>query len=144
MISKETLYELIGGEVVLREFVDHLYDEMDTLPEVTRVRVMHSADLSRARDHLFMFLSGMFGGPALYVKAFGHPRLRRKHLHFEIGDEERDQWLLCAQKATDKLDITGDLGQEIMSELSVMANHLRNKDTINHSSAVCIDSGTQS
>lgn len=144
MYSKESLYDLIGGEVVLHGFVEYLYDEMDTLPEVAHVRAMHSADLSRARNHLFMFLSGMFGGPALYVEAFGHPRLRRKHLHFEIGDEERDQWLLCAQKATDKPDITGDIGQEIMSELSVMANHLRNKDTIDHSSAVCINLDDQS
>lgn len=76
--------------------------------------------------------------------------VRKLHLksqasyQFNIGDEERDQWLLCVQKATDKLDITGDLGQEIMSELSVMANHLRNKDTIDRSSAVCINSDDQS
>jgi hemoglobin len=75
-----------------------------------------------------MFLSGMLGGPPLYQKAFGHPRLRRKHLHFEIGDKERDQWLHCAQYAANQLDIEPTVANELMSELTAMANHLRNRD----------------
>ena len=84
MSSTASLYYRFGGEPVLREFVDHLYGFMEILPEVAHVREMHSEDLSHASDRLFMFLSGMLGGPDLYVEAFGHPRLRRKHLHFAI------------------------------------------------------------
>ena len=124
----ESLYHRLGGERMLREFVAQLYDFMETSPEVDHVRKMHAKDLSYARDRLFMFLSGMLGGAPLYMEAFGHPRLRRKHLQFAIGDEERDQWLFCAQHAVDQLDIAGHLREELMKELGVMANHLRNKD----------------
>ena len=66
----------------------------------------------------------------IYVEAFGHPRLRRKHLHFEIGNKERDQWLLCAQRAVNQLDVAGHIGEELMNNLRVMANHLRNQGTL--------------
>jgi hemoglobin len=126
--STESLYSRLGGETTLRRFVALLYGFMDESPEVGHVRKMHSADLSHARDRLFMFLSGMLGGPPLYMQAFGHPRLRRKHLHFEIGDVERDQWLQCAQYAADQLDVAPQLRDDLMQELSAMANHLRNKE----------------
>ncbi|MBE9563961.1 MAG: group II truncated hemoglobin [Proteobacteria bacterium] len=130
MSSTESLYSRLGGEPVLREFVEQLYGFMETMPEVAHVRAMHSEDLSHASDRLFMFLSGMLGGPDLYVEAFGHPRLRRKHLHFSIGNKERDQWLLCAQHAVNQLDVAGHIGEELMNNLRVMANHLRNQGTL--------------
>ena len=133
MNATGSLYLRLGGKAVLQEFVDHLYDYMVMTPEVDHVRKMHSADLTQARNRLFMFLSGMLGGPALYMEAFGHPRLRRKHLQFEIGNKERDQWLACAQYAADQLDIASYLNEELMQELTAMADHLRNKDTVNDS-----------
>ncbi len=129
----ETLYSRLGGETVLRQFVKQLYAFMDEAPEVAPVRQMHSADLSYAADRLFMFLSGMLGGPPLYMEAFGHPRLRRKHLSFSIGDEERDQWLRCAQHAADQLAIDDAVRAELMSVLTRMADHLRNKEPSVHS-----------
>ena len=124
----KSLYARLGGGIVLRRFVDYLYDFMETSAEVGHVRKMHSADLSYARDRLFMFLSGMLGGPPLYMEAFGHPRLRRKHMSFEIGDNERDQWLYCAQQAADQLEVTASVSDELMKALTEMANHLRNQD----------------
>lgn len=135
----ESLYSRLGGEAALRRFVDNLYDFMDTSPEVSHIREMHSADLSHARERLFMFLSGMLGGPPLYMAAFGHPRLRRKHLQFEIGNEERDQWLYCAQNAADMLDVAGYVREELMKQLTVMANHLRNKEAGSLTERPCID-----
>jgi hemoglobin len=70
----------------------------------------------------------MLGGPPLYMEVFGQPRLRRKHLHFSIGKSERDQWLSCAQAAADQLAIAPALRDELMSELTRMADHLRNQD----------------
>ncbi len=130
--ENESIYSKIGGEQGLQIFVDALYDAMDNLPEVAQVRDMHPADLSYARERLFMFLSGMLGGPPLYMEAFGHPRLRRKHLHFSIGNEERDQWMKCAQRAADKLAVNGQAidvstKQALLAQLAAMADHLRNK-----------------
>jgi hemoglobin len=135
--STESLYSRLGGDATLRRFVALLYGFMAESPEVAHIRKMHSADLSHARDRLFMFLSGMLGGPPLYIEAFGHPRLRRRHMHFEIGDVERDQWLHCAQYAADQLDITPQARDELMQELSAMANHLRNKEMAAASVGTC-------
>lgn len=127
MDTKPGLYYRLGGEAILKQFVDDLYDFMDHFPAVEKVRKMHSADLSQARERLFMFLSGMLGGPPLYVEAFGHPHLRRKHMHFKIGDQERDQWLFCAQNAANKMQVDAALRDELMAELTRMADHLRNQ-----------------
>jgi len=126
--ASESLYARLGGEPVLRQFVNRLYRFMDEEASVAPVRQMHSENLSYAADRLFMFLSGMLGGPPLYMEAFGHSRLRQKHLHFSIGDEERDQWMLCAQHAADQLDIEDDVRDELIRDLTRMADHLRNKD----------------
>jgi hemoglobin len=144
MSSVESIYIRLGGEPVLRKFVDKLYGFMDVMPEVGHIRNMHSDDLSDTRDRVFMFLSGMLGGPPLYMEAFGHPRLRRRHMHFEIGNEERDQWLLCAGRAADQLDVSASLADELMAELGAMANHLRNKDDSVQSGQPCITNNTGS
>jgi hemoglobin len=126
-MSSQSLYQRLGGEPTLRQFVDHLYDFMEFLPEVGDIRSMHPQSLSHARDALFMFLSGMLGGPPLYMDAFGPPRLRQKHLRFSIGNAERDQWLLCAENAASQLEVEPSVRDELMSELTRMANHLRNQ-----------------
>jgi len=141
--SEQSLYSRLGGEDLLSEFVDHLYCFMERLPEVVHIREMHSRDLSHASERLFMFLSGMLGGPPLYMEAYGHPRLRRKHMHFSIGDKERDQWMLCAQRAADKLDVNADVRTELIAELSAMADHLRNKDINFQSGQPCINTSTK-
>ena len=84
-------YQRIGGEAKVRELVRRFYELMDALPEAYGIRKLHAADLQSANDKLFMFLSGWLGGPQLFVEAFGHPMLRRRHLPFAIGDVERDQ-----------------------------------------------------
>jgi len=128
MSSSESIYSRLGGELSLREFVEQLYGYMARSAEVEHVRKMHPQDLSHARERLFMFLSGLLGGPPLYMEALGHPRLRRRHMHFQIGNKERDQWLQCAQYAADQLDISAQTREDLMCELRAMANHLRNRE----------------
>jgi len=126
-MQSQSLYHRLGGGPVLQAFVAYLYDYMDSSPEVEQVRNMHPTDLSHAREALYLFLSGMLGGPPLYMEAFGPPRLRRKHLQFHISNSERDQWLSCAQAAAMQLDIEPSLRHELMTELTATANHLRNQ-----------------
>src|SRR5512138_1327526 len=95
------LYELLGGEKGLRSLVDLFYDIMDSAPETTKIRGFQAKSMNKSREKLFMFLSGWSGGPQLYVEQFGHPRLRMRHMPFEIGPAERDQWLWCMNKALD-------------------------------------------
>ncbi len=39
------------------------------------------------------FLLFRLGASTRYVEMRGHPRLRMRHLPFQIGDAERDRWL---------------------------------------------------
>lgn len=44
------------------------------------------------------FFVQVFGGPPLYVIDHGPPRMRARHLPFEIDDNARQAWLACFDK----------------------------------------------
>lgn len=127
MTEQTTLYDRLGGEAGVRALVERFYTEMDSLAEVAAIRRMHPTDLARSTDKLFMFLSGWLGGPPLYEQAFGHPFLRRRHLPFAIGEAERDQWLLCMQRALAARGIEAGLGEQLLEALFKVADFMRNE-----------------
>ena len=122
-----TDYQRIGGEAKVRELVRRFYELMDALPEAYGIRKLHAADLQSANVKLFMFLSGWLGGPQLFVEAFGHPMLRRRHLPFAIGDVERDQWMLCMNQALDEVVEDAALRAALSEAFSKVADHMRNR-----------------
>ncbi len=61
-------------------------------------------DWDGAEQRLRDFLVGRFGGPPRYIEARGHPRLRMRHMPFEIDQAARDRWvqhMAAAMKETD-------------------------------------------
>lgn len=62
-LSQPTAYELLGGDVRVRELVDRFYDLMDLEPAYRELRAVHGSTLDEARDKLYWFLSGWLGGP---------------------------------------------------------------------------------
>ena len=122
-----SFYELIGGETGLRFLVDRFYDVMNSSPEAAKVRAIHPGDLSLSRDKLFMFLSGWSGGPALYVQAYGHPRLRQRHMPFPIGKAERDEWLWCMDKALEQAQFDPLLTEHLKKRFTEIANSMQNR-----------------
>jgi len=123
----ESLYETIGGERAVRRLVDRFYDLMDTLPEAADIRALHPADLAGSREKLFMFLSGWMGGPPLYIERHGHPRLRARHLPFPIGEAERDQWLLCMNRAIGEVVSDPLTRQQLAYSFGQIADFMRNQ-----------------
>lgn len=122
-----TAYELLGGEAKLRELVSAFYRIMDTSPESRIIRDMHPQDLRSSEEKLFMFMSGWLGGPSLFEQAFGHPRLRARHLPFQIGKSERDQWMMCMVQAFEEVGVEEPLRSELLYSLLNLADHMRNK-----------------
>lgn len=120
-------YQRIGGEAKVRELVQRFYQLMDELPEAHRIRKMHHISLKNSEDKLFMFLSGWMGGPQLFVEKFGHPRLRQRHLPFSIGDEERDQWMMCMTQALDEVVPDEALRNELKASFLKVADFMRNR-----------------
>lgn len=121
-----TLYEAIGGDETVRKLVRRFYELMDTLPEAYGVRKLHPADLSGSAQKLFMYLSGWLGGPQLFVQAYGHPRLRARHLPFKIGEAERDQWLMCMRQAMHDVLPADEANAQLWKALEDLADHMRN------------------
>lgn len=125
--SNATPYDIIGGENAVGELVERFYHYMDTLPEAQTIRRMHQPDPSAACRKLRKFLSGWLGGPDLYVREHGHPRLRMRHLPFDIGSGERDQWLLCMRQALDDMSMTPEFRKNLYQALSHLATHMINR-----------------
>jgi len=126
--SQLSLYELIGGAEKLRELVDRFYDLMALEPAFQTVLLMHPKPLDNSRDKLFMFLSGWMGGPGLYIEKYGHPRLRARHLPFQIGLAERNQWLLCMREAMKDMQLEDKLQDRLLYAFYETADFMRNKE----------------
>jgi hemoglobin len=127
MNESRTLYDVIGGESVLRAMVDRFYDLMELEPEFAGIRALHPPSTDGSRDKLFWFLSGWMGGPGLYQEQFGHPRLRARHLPFPVGTSERDQWLRAMAWAMEDVGIEEDLRLRLMQSFYQTADWMRNK-----------------
>jgi hemoglobin len=126
-IQQLSAFELIGGATKLRELVDRFYDLMELEPEFAGLRALHPPSLDGSRDKLYWFLSGWSGGPNLYIEQFGHPRLRARHLPYEIGTSERDQWLRCMALAMQDVHIEEGLQMPLMESFYQTADWMRNK-----------------
>lgn len=125
--TEKSSYERIGLEEGLWKLVNTFYDNMESLPEARTIRDLHPKDMRSSREKFFMFLSGWLGGPDRYVAAFGHPRLRARHLPFTIGESERDQWLMCMRNALDEMPIDAAFREQLIMAFTQTANHMMNK-----------------
>lgn len=123
-----TIFEQIGGEEKIRLLVDRFYDLMDTRDEAAVIRRLHPDDLSESREKLYLFLVGWTGGPPLYMQKFGHPRLRARHMPFPIGEQERDEWLWCMNRALEEVVEKPLLRQQLSLALGNLADFMRNRE----------------
>ena len=128
--NKSTFYALLGGAENgtenIRKLVETFYDVMDTDPKAKPIRAMHPADLTSAREKLFMFLTGWTGGPQLYIERYGHPFLRKRHMPFAIDESARDQWMYCMIQAMQQLAYDDKLMTKLAEQLYGVADFMRN------------------
>ena len=129
--TPQSLFDLLGGEPEatnqIRAIVEAFYDVMDQDEKAKTIRQMHPEDLTSSREKLFMFLSGWMGGPQLYIERYGHPFLRRRHLPFKIGEEERDQWIYCMTKGLLNLKMEEEKIKALLNALYPIADFMRNQ-----------------
>jgi hemoglobin len=129
--QQTSFFELLGGEKNgvenIRLLVETFYDVMDSDPKAAPLRAMHAADLTSAREKLFMFLTGWTGGPQLYIERYGHPMLRARHLPFAVDESARDQWMYCMIQAMVKLKMEERLMTKLAEQLYGVADFMRNQ-----------------
>ncbi len=67
-------------------------------------------DFEAARLRLREFLVYRFGGPARYIEARGHPRLRARHAPFPVDQKARDRWVTLMENALAEVRLPGGSG----------------------------------
>jgi hemoglobin len=126
-VGTESVFLRLGGEPAVRALVDRFYDLMDLEPAWAGIRRLHPSSLDGSRDKLYWFLCGWLGGPDHYVQRLGHPRLRARHLPYEIGIAERDQWLACMAQAMRERAVDPALAERLAAAFFNTADWMRNK-----------------
>lgn len=125
--TPQTPYQVLGDEGI-RALCNAFYDIMDTLPEAAGIRAMHARDLSPMKEKLREYLTGWMGGPPLYAEKHGTVCMTEPHEPYHIGPEERDQWLLCMDKALEEIDAGDELVEMLKIPLFRIADAVRNKE----------------
>ena len=73
-----------------------------------------------------MFLVQYWGGPGTYSEQRGHPRLRMRHVSWQIGERERDAWLQHMLAAVTSIDVPDEARAAIWDHLERAAHSLMN------------------
>jgi hemoglobin len=119
-----SLYDAVGGEPVFRQLVSDFYAGVAQDPVLRPL--YEDDDLAAAEERLRMFLVQYWGGPTTYSEQRGHPRLRMRHISWQIGERERDAWLSHMLPALARLDIPEDARAAIRDHLERAAHSLVN------------------
>ena len=122
----QTPYEILGGEEGVRKLADHFYDPMDKRQEAAHIRKMHGQSLTDIHQKLFEYLCGWLGGPQLYEEKYGTVCITKPHKPYAIGENERDQWLLCMDTALERIGASDELKQMVKEPMFRIADAVRN------------------
>jgi hemoglobin len=125
--TAQTPYQILGEDGI-RELTSTFYDIMDTLPEAAPLRAMHARDLSGMKEKLAEYLTGWMGGPPLYADRYGTVCMTTPHEPYHIGPEERDQWLLCMDKALQQTGASEELVKMLKVPMFRIADAIRNRE----------------
>ena len=129
--TPQSLYDLLGLEPEaahqIHEIVEAFYDVMDSDKKAKIIRLMNPEDFTSSREKLFIDLNGWPGGPQLYIERYGHPFLRRRHLPFMAGEEERDQSIYCMTKGMFNLKMEEEKIKTLLNALYPIADFMRNR-----------------
>jgi hemoglobin len=121
--STGTPYERWGGDPFFVALVDRFYDGVATDP---LLRPMYPDDLTGSRAHLALFLAQYWGGPERYNQERGAPRLRMRHVHFEIGQAQSEAWLRHMTNAVKGAELEPSDEEQMLDYLAMAANSLIN------------------
>ncbi|MEH6586437.1 MAG: group II truncated hemoglobin [Halioglobus sp.] len=127
MNQPQTPYQILGEDGI-RKLSGAFYDLMDEMPEVAKLRAMHASDLDPMKEKLAQYLTGWMGGPPLYADKYGTVCMTEPHEPYHIGPEERDQWLLCMDKALERMEASDELVEMLKVPMFRIADAVRNRE----------------
>jgi hemoglobin len=124
-VEDDQVYAAIGEEG-FRQLVAAFYRRV---PGDSLLAPMYGeADLDGAEQRLRDFLIFRFGGPARYIEARGHPRLRMRHVRFPIGQAARDRWLQLMNAALEEARLPAGAESLLRSFFASTSTFLINRE----------------
>ena len=124
MNSLALLYSRIG-EKPIQDLAHHFYQQVALKPSL---RALYPEDLVGAERRLYLFLLQLFGGPVTYLEERGHPRLRMRHMQWQINPALRDHWMNAMLLALDKVAFAQEDREALMEYFTHAANAMMNHD----------------
>ena len=88
------------GEGNIFRMMSDFYKEL----ERSEIRHLFPPDMEEASRKSALFFVTILGGPPLYLEKYGSPRMRARHLPFEIDEHSRQVWLACFEKTLEGAD----------------------------------------
>ena len=101
------IYGVMGEGNIFRMMSD-FYKEL----EKSEVRHFFPANMEEASKKSAAFFVTILGGPPLYFEKYGPPRMRARHLSFEIDERARQVWLACFEKTLEGADMKYQFPQQ--------------------------------
>ena len=124
-MTSRTPYQLLGDEGV-KALANAFYDVMDELPEAASIRRMHGDSLDDIKQKLYEYLSGWMGGPGIYHEKYNTICMTKPHASYPIGERERNQWLMCMNRALERIDASEELKAMLKDPMFQVAEAIRN------------------
>jgi hemoglobin len=94
------IYGIMGQDNIFRMILD-LYKEL----EKSEIRSLFPSNMEEASKKSAAFFVTLLGGPPLYFEKYGPPRMRARHIPFEIDEHARQIWLACFDKVLENADV---------------------------------------
>ncbi|WP_430592724.1 globin [Humidisolicoccus flavus] len=143
-MTHSTFYYSVGGREKFKILVDVFYDGVAGDPVL---RPMYpEEDLTGAKERFLTFLEQYWGGPTTYSEQRGHPRLRMRHMPFQIDAVARDRWLFHVRRGVEAAQFSPLHEAELLDYLDRAAHAMVNFNPAMHaepSSGPILASGDQ-
>jgi hemoglobin len=94
------IYRIMGEDNIFKMMSD-FYKELDQ----SEIRHLFPPNMEEASRKSALFFIGLLGGPPLYMQKYGSPRMRARHIPFEIDEASRQVWLKCFEKTLEEADV---------------------------------------
>jgi hemoglobin len=123
-MDETAIYSMIGEDGFIR-LVAAFYRQV---PDDAILGKMYPpAELAAAEKRLRDFLIYRFGGPQRYIEERGHPRLRARHMPFQIDRAARDNWMRLMNNAFAEAALPTEAEQHLRAFFDQMATFMINR-----------------
>jgi hemoglobin len=123
-MDESAIYQMVGEDGFIR-LVAAFYRQV---PQDDILGKMYPADeLAAAEVRLRDFLIYRFGGPQRYIEQRGHPRLRARHMPFQIDRAARDNWMRLMNNAFAEAKLPAEAEQHLRAFFDQLSTFMINQ-----------------